>query len=417
MSPSLRSVVRPSALLGALVAVGAVLVTAAPVTAAPVTAAPAAAAKAATPSKPASSSWVVLVHPTGAVPPAWIGALQDAARNAGAPRRFVPPPTATLDELQLALGCDHWNNACAGLVAEAAGASAAVVLDVAADGAVVVDARIVGSDGAVQSSAERLTLSSTDETDRKAAIAWVVGLVRGARPAVLVVTTDLAGDELLVDDLPAGRTPATVVDVAPGPHRLQVRRPGRAPLLRTVNVVAGQTLRENLVLAAPGPATLTAPTLGADGAPPPLEVTSSTSSWAWGLTGLGALAAVVGGVFSVTHGLPVLEAYLNQTDTGLQVEYEKFPGGGTVSGAARFDYLAERFGTDAATVRDQGAFQRVVENATVVGLAGASLLVVGVALTGAGIGLFATAPDEGARPAAAPAAKAPVATPAATPGP
>jgi len=227
MLPSSRFVVRRSALLGALVALGGLLLAAVPAAAAKapaVTKAPTA--------KPPAAAWVVLVRSTGDVPPAWVASLQDAVRTAGAPRRFVPPPTATLDELQLALGCDHWNNACAALIAEAAGASAAVVVDVAAAGAVVVDSRVIGSDAVVQSSVERLTLSSTDETDRKAAVAWVVGLVRGARPAVLVVTTDLAGDDLLVDDLPAGRTPVTLVDVAPGPHRLQVRRPGRAPLLR-----------------------------------------------------------------------------------------------------------------------------------------------------------------------------------------
>jgi hypothetical protein len=349
------------------------------------------AAPMARPAKKASSStWVVLVHTSGDVPASWSPALQDAAHAAADGRRFVPPPSATLDELQLALGCDGWNAACAGLVADTAGAGAAVVVDVAAsaDG-IVVDARIVGSDGVVGATTERLTLSGTSDIDRKAAEAWVAGLVRGARPAVLLLTSDLPGDEVLLDDVLVGRTPLTLVGVTAGEHKVQVRRAGRAPLLRTISVVAGQTTRENVVLSAVGPPTLTAPTLGTAPTPAPSSPpTESSSSVAWGLTGAGTLLALVGGVFAVTHGVPVIEASMNQTSTGMRLEYEKFPVGGTVSGDARFAYLAERFGTTEAVVRKPEDFAVVLGQATLIANVAWGLLAVGGAVAGTGLGLL-----------------------------
>jgi hypothetical protein len=333
----------------------------------------------------ASSSWVVLVHTSGAVPTGWPAALRAAAEASAGPRRFVPPPAATLDELQLALGCDGWNAACASVVADAAGAGTAVVVDVVARGSGLdVDARIVGPDGGVVASFPQLSLSGTGEAERVAAERWVAGLLRGVRPALLLVSSDLPGDEVFVDNVPAGRTPATIVDLAPGAHVLQLRRPGRAPAARTVTIAAGRTHVENLVLGAAGGATLTAPTVGTDSAPLP----ASSLSTAWAVTGVGVLVTGVGGFLGVVYGLPVVEALLNQESGGLRSNYTTFPEGRPVPAGERVDHLAQRFGTTPEIVRDQAEFSGVLQRATLLANVGVGLLLAGGALTATGVGLF-----------------------------
>jgi hypothetical protein len=380
--------------------------------------------------KAPSSAWVVLVHVSGEVPAEWSAPLQQAAQGAAPDRKWVPTPGTPLDELQLALGCADWDAACAGHVGESVGAGNVVLVSLQARGkGVVVGASVVGADGTVVSTGDPLALSSTSPNDLQAAERWVAAFVRGARPAVLLVNSDLAGDEVLLDGVLVGRTPLIVVDVAPGAHALQVRRAGRAPLQRSITVAPGATVREDVALSSTGPKMMANPTVGTDEA----VATSTTSQAAWGLAGVGGLVTVVGGVLAVVNGLPVLEATMNQTDGTLNRSYRPLFGE-PVEGAARFDFLAQRFGTDAAKVQNPADFSVILERATMLANVGIALLSAGGVLTATGIGLALTGEEappattspktspkptgktnmttQAANPAATPAA--PAATPATT---
>ena len=354
-----------------------------------------------------STAWVALVHASGDAPAAWAAPLQQAAQAAAGERKWMPPPSTALDELQLALGCAEWDAACASHVAESVGAGNAVVVSLAGGGSgVVVGATVVNADGVVTATAETLALTSTTKDDRHAAERWIASFVRGARPAVLVVTSDLPGDEVLVDGVLVGRTPATIVDVAAGPHALQVRRAGRAPVQRTVTIAAATTVRENAVLGGARPNAGVSPTVGTEAATP----SSTTASTAWGLAGIGGLVTVVGGVLAAANGLPVLEASLNQQGGHLSRSYQPLLFGDPVEGEARFAFLAQRFATSAEKVQDPDAFGEIVSRATTLANVGLVLVAAGTALTATGVGLGLTAGEEPATPATTTPAKTTPAT-------
>jgi hypothetical protein len=360
--------------------------------------------------KPASTAWVVLVHTTGDAPTTWVEPLQKAAQGAAADRKWVAPPTTAFDELQIALGCADWDATCASLIAASVGAGNAVVVTVGNDGGVVVvDSSVVGAGGALLAAGERLTLAAKTDADLHAVERWVAGIVRGVRPAVLVVASELAGDEVLLDGALVGQTPATIVDVAPGPHALQVRRAGRAPVQRVITIAAGTTARAEVALGAVAPTTTSTPTIGSDAA----TATALSSSTAWGLAGVGGLTAVVGGVLAAVNGLPVLEMQLNQTDGKLNRSYQPLLFGDPVVGKDRFAFLAARFATDASKVQDRNQFAVIVERATTLANVGLVLVAAGGVLSATGIGLGAGGGDE--PPAATtPAATTPAATTPAT---
>jgi len=248
--------------------------------------------------KPRAAKWVTLVHTTGAVPADWAGSLRAAAEGADSGRTWMPPPSLSLDELMLTLGCAAWDAACAGQAASLLGADNALSIDVIASGTgAALQITSVARTGAVVGEPEKVEVS-LDDDGRTIAAAWVAGAVKGARPTILVVTADLPGTEVLIDGEPRGVTPLTLVDViAPGEHALVMRREGRAPLSRTITVAGGAITREGGALSQ-GPEMKTTPTVGEapptplppppGGGIPPLAIVG------FGLGGAGVVAGVVG---------------------------------------------------------------------------------------------------------------------------
>lgn len=259
-------------------------------------------AQAAVKPKPKTKArWVTLVHATGNVPTSWSVALRTAAETADASRTWMPPPSLALEELQLTLGCATWGPACAGQAASLLGADKALTIDLTErGGAVVLAIGAVSRTGAVVGEVARAELS-VDAGGQKLAEAWVAGAVRGTRPTMVTFTSDLPGTEVLIDGQPRGVTPLTLIDVlTPGAHVVLLRREGRAPLSKTINVAAGVLQREHLPLAA-GPAMTSTPTVG-EGPPTPLPMPAPSSDGGlppmalvgFGLGGAGVVAGVVG---------------------------------------------------------------------------------------------------------------------------
>lgn len=248
--------------------------------------------------KPRAARWVTLVHTTGAVPADWAGSLRAAAEGADSGRTWMAPPSLSLDELTLTLGCAAWDAACAGQVASLLGADNAFSIDVVASGSgAAVRITSVARTGSVVGEPGRVEVS-LDDDGRAIAAAWVVGAVKGARPTILVVTADLAGTEVLIDGEPRGVTPLTLVDVVPpGEHILLLRREGRAPLSRTITVAAGAITREGGALTQ-GPEMKSTPTVGEapptplpappDGGIPPMAIAG------FGIGGAGVVAGAIG---------------------------------------------------------------------------------------------------------------------------
>ena len=267
-----------------------------------------------------AAKWVTLVHTGGAVPADWAGTLRAAAEGADRARIWMPPPSLSLDELMLTLGCATWDAACAGQVASLLGADNALSVDVIANGAgAALQIASVAGTGTVVGEPARVEVS-LDDDGRMVASAFVAGAVRGARPTVLVVTADLPGTEVLIDGEPRGVTPLTLVDIiAPGEHALLLRREGRAPLSRTITVAAGAITREAGALAQ-GPPMTSTPSVGeatpeptlpsppADGVPPMAFV-------GFGLGGAGVVAGVVG-VGLAAHAFSTLNAVFTTAANG-----------------------------------------------------------------------------------------------------
>lgn len=260
-------------------------------------------AEAAKPARKKPETWVALVHTTGEVPAGWAGALRSAAESVTDQRTWLPPPELSLDEIQLTLGCATWGPACAGQATSLIGATNALVIEVSRDQhGVVVQIDGVSGTGAVVGDGERVEVAANDD-GLAIASAWVVGAVRGARPTVLVVTADLEGTEVVLDNTPVGVTPLTLVNrVSPGAHSLLLRREARAPLSRSIVVQPGTVNREHGMLAA-GPPMKSVPAVGeAPPAPlPKLPASSSSSSSpsplvlaGFGLGGVGAIATIGG---------------------------------------------------------------------------------------------------------------------------
>jgi hypothetical protein len=251
------------------------------------------------PARKKPETWVALVHTTGEVPAGWAGALRSAAESVTDQRTWLPPPELSLDEIQLTLGCATWGPACAGQATALIGATNALVIEVARDQhGVVVQIDGVSGTGSVVGDGERVEVAASDD-GLAIASAWVVGAVRGARPTVLVVTADLDGTEVVLDNVPIGVTPLTLVNrVPPGAHSLMLRREARAPLSRSIVVQPGTVNREHGMLAA-GPQMKSVPTVG-EQPPAPLPKLPSSSSPSplvlagFGLGGVGAIATIGG---------------------------------------------------------------------------------------------------------------------------
>ena len=310
--------------------------------------------------KPKKPGWVVLVHAQGAVPSSWTGRLRQAAQKAQ-DRNWVDPPAVTLDEVQLVLGCPTWGVACAAQVAGMTGAQNALVIEIIAkDAGAVVTIEAVSAAGAVAGVAERVEVAAVDDDGLKIAEAWVAGAVKGARPTVLIVTADLDGTEVVVDNVPRGKTPLTLIDqVAPGEHALLLRREGRAPVSRTIVVAPGILNREHGVLSSGGPAMKSEPLVGTSPvkvlptpspeAPPATGQIAPMAVVGWGLTGVGAVTAVVAGAVGALWQIDVADYGNNINDDGnINLEYRRTLGG-PIASSDRDEFFLATFGTNGAS--------------------------------------------------------------------
>ncbi len=298
------------------------------------------------PKPTAPSQWVALVHLEGEVPSSWVSALTASVRTAG-DRTWIDAPAISLDDAALTLGCASWGPGCAAQVAGMTGASNAVIVEARrAPGSAVVSVAVaaVAADGSPVALAgagpntgagEHIDVS-VDDNGLKLAQVWIAGAIKGVRPTVLVVTSDLDGTEVVVDNVPVGKTPLTLVDVAAGPHALLLRREGRAPISRAIDVKNGVINREHGVLSSGGLAMKTTPVVAAvvDGVPAtPPDASPPLAVIGWSIAGVGAAAAVGG---AVVGGLAMGDYYRLLDDNGnVKVRLCAIDGGFAPSGDGR----------------------------------------------------------------------------------
>ncbi|MDP2342314.1 MAG: PEGA domain-containing protein [Deltaproteobacteria bacterium] len=349
------------------------------------------------PTKPSKKpGWVVLVHLSGEVPSSWTERLRLAAQKAQ-DRNWVDPPAVTLDEVQLVLGCAAWDNPCAAQVAGMSGAVNALVVDVTRNGAgASLRVQAVTAEGVVAAEHDKIELAAVDDDGLKIAEAWVAGAVKGATPTVLVVSSDLEGTEVVVDNIPRGKTPLTLIDQIPvGEHALLMRREGRAPLSRTIQVVAGMN-REHGVLSAGGPAMKSDPVVGTvktlppetASTPPPAGEIPPLALVGWGMTGVGGLTAVVTGVLGALWQVDVndFNGNIDENDR-VKNEYQR-TFGGPVTGGERGAFFQSTFGTpgDDTDALNAGVNAKQTLAVTMFVVTGIGALIAG---TGAGLALSA----------------------------
>lgn len=153
--------------------------------------------------------------------------------------------------------------------------------------------------------------------DRKKQVEGEIGKLE-ARVARLLVRSDVEDAELLVDDVPVGKTPLSApVLVGAGRRRIALHKAGLAPVTRTVDLAGGDETAVDLPMGAhkaieppAAVAPLSVPPPTATPAEPPAatvrERGGGPSTWTWiGIAATGALAvgtAVVGGVAVASKG-------------------------------------------------------------------------------------------------------------------
>ncbi len=76
----------------------------------------------------------------------------------------------------------------------------------------------------------------------------VVAPVETTRPASVTILSDPAGAEVSVDATEAGTTPTTFENVAPGQHKVALRRSGYQPVVWTIIVAKGDLLTFSMTL-------------------------------------------------------------------------------------------------------------------------------------------------------------------------
>ena len=245
------------------------------------------------------ATWVALVQVDAGLPTAWAQRLR-AAAEADRAISFVPPPAVSLEEAQLALGCSEWGPACAAQIAATSGAQQAIAISLrGTPGAPLLEVLRVKADGASMGDVDKVALPGTTPEGLKIAEGFVRAAMRGARPTILIVTTDVPGAEVLVDGALLGRTPLTAADaVAPGAHDLLLRLEGRAPVSRRITLEPGEFHREHGVMSSGGPPRKSEPVVGTPAAAPEPTTPAMMAIAGWSLTGIGAAVAVGGAIGS-----------------------------------------------------------------------------------------------------------------------
>jgi hypothetical protein len=160
---------------------------------------------------------------------------------------------------------------------------------------------------------ERYLAETGANAAHRAEVEGTVEVLRG-RVGRLAVSADAEGCDVLVDDQPAGTTPASVL-VSVGPRKVAVTCNGRPPAVRTVEVTAGEVTRVDLRgLRAPS----TLPALRASVPPPkepePHRMTKAGLAACWSVTALVGAATVATGASTL-----VQQSRLQQLKTSFPV--------------------------------------------------------------------------------------------------
>jgi hypothetical protein len=322
-------------------------------------------------------------------------------------------------ELQVALGCGAWDAACAGQVADAAGAGTALTLTLGSldGGGLSLEGRVVDVGGEHVAAPVRLALPGAGADDLRVAEAWVKGVVASGAPTMLVVTSDLDGDDVLVDGLVVGRTPLVLSAVTPGEHVLSLRRAGRAPLVRSLTVKAGVVNREHAPFAAGPPALGSSAPLSST---PPVAPPTPTAGWA--MAGVGAVVGGAGGIVAAAWGLPLVEIGNNQSAdaAGRAVIARRYTtlDGRTLEGAARLAHLRSAlYLSDDAPIHDAAVLGAALEQAVTTANTGFVLLAAGALVGATGVAMALLAPEDGAAPPSSPppSSPPPASSPASSP--
>jgi hypothetical protein len=282
-------------------------------------AAPAAAVEA--PPGPARSL-VVIVDTTPALPEATRGPVQQGLKSEvdnSLGFTWVDPPAISLDELSLALNCGGLDEACIRKLGVTVKADAVILVSATATPRAELTMTMVQIKPPRPARVVAVPLlepGPTTEGARKA----VRTLLGPVKPTRLVVTTQPPGALVQVDGVARGRTPAALVDLRQGAHRIHVALPGYVPQTTEVTLESGKSTEVVLTLtpgaAAPGPgpaahaAAASAPVVSSA---PAEEGGGGGKSWAFFasrvVVGLGLAGAVLGllalppGVLTMPGGL------------------------------------------------------------------------------------------------------------------
>lgn len=234
-------------------------------------------------------AWVILVKSQGDIPASWRETLTRAATEDDT-KSWMPPPSVTLEEAQIALGCAAWNDSCAGQVASMTGAAMALVIDIAAQGpGAVLSIQKVRGGGNAAAPADKLELAGRDAADLEWATAFVAGVLRDERRGILSVESDVPGANVFLDGKPLGKTPWRG-PVAEGVHTLGLRQEGKAPLTKSIAVKGAVVNSEVLTMNAAGISVAVSPSVGESASPSG----GGNSTLGWSLAGVGGALALGG---------------------------------------------------------------------------------------------------------------------------
>jgi hypothetical protein len=345
------------------------------------------------------SSWVVLVRTDGSVPDSWTQNLQEATKSAAQETpgvTWVAPPKVSVEDAQIALGCAGWNEACAAQIASMMSADKVLVLDLEQRGAGAwLHTQVVDKSGATSRARARFELPDRGRDGLKAARVVAAAALTGKPVTVVTIRTDVPGAEVFIDGKRVGRTPLTLADqLAPGTHRMELRLENRAPVVKNVEVLAGEVTSVGAVLGASGPQPLQ-PTLGEgvvqrDPRPPAVGGASDPGLdplFGYITLGVAGVVAAVGGGLYLGHVGVYLSALPRPCATAAEL------GSGTCESQAE---------AVARLKRDELQTQSTM-NTLFTSFIVAEVVAVALAITGAGLVIAAlmSEPDETKAPAPA----------------
>ncbi len=201
---------------------------------------------------------MVAVLTTGSVPDDVIAAVQSALVDGVRPMSGARPvlPLA-MAEMRDRLGACA-DAACRGAMLAEAGAIGAILARLSrrsARGGVALVLDIVDPVSGASRLPEPLSGSVVDAAAVAAALAPLIEQLRPVMfsppppPATLLVTVNVDGASVMIDEASAGESPVAAMRVTPGQHVVLVSRAGYSGTRRTVEVADGEQARIDVVLA------------------------------------------------------------------------------------------------------------------------------------------------------------------------